>query len=81
MRPGQPQPSAGGYGYQVWVLAGERRMFVLRGVRGQAIYVDPASRMSWFTLRSENRPAIRASGKRTRSGGALRNSSAIDCPV
>jgi CubicO group peptidase (beta-lactamase class C family) len=45
VRPGQPQPSAGGYGYQVWILAGERRMFVLRGVRGQAIYVDPASRL------------------------------------
>ena len=25
--------------------AGERRMFVLRGIRGQAIYVDPASRL------------------------------------
>jgi CubicO group peptidase (beta-lactamase class C family) len=45
VRPGQPQPSAGGYGYQVWILAGERRMFVLRGVRGQAIYVDPAGRL------------------------------------
>jgi CubicO group peptidase (beta-lactamase class C family) len=45
VRPGQPQPSTGGYGYQVWILAGERRMFALRGVRGQAIYVDPASRL------------------------------------
>jgi CubicO group peptidase (beta-lactamase class C family) len=45
VRPGQPQPSAGGYGYQVWILAGERRMFALRGVRGQAIYVDPAGRL------------------------------------
>jgi CubicO group peptidase (beta-lactamase class C family) len=26
-------------------IAGERRMFVLRGIRGQAIYVDPASRL------------------------------------
>jgi hypothetical protein len=26
-------------------LAGERRMFALRGVRGQAIYVDPHSRL------------------------------------
>jgi len=43
VRPGQPQPATGGYGYQVWILAGERRMFALRGVRGQAIYVDPAS--------------------------------------
>src|SRR5262245_5055785 len=45
VRPGQPQPGIGGYGYQVWLLGGERRMFVLRGVRGQAIYVDPASRL------------------------------------
>ena len=45
VHPGQPQPSAGGYGYQVWILAGERRMFVLRGVRGQAIYVDSSSRL------------------------------------
>jgi len=40
---GQPQPATGGYGYQVWILAGEHRMFALRGVRGQAIYVDPVS--------------------------------------
>lgn len=45
VRPGQPQPSAGRYGYQVWISAGERRMFVLRGIRGQAIYVDPAGRL------------------------------------
>ena len=53
VRPGQPHLQPGtraflrsyGYGYQVWILAGERRMFVLRGVRGQAIYVDPSSRL------------------------------------
>jgi CubicO group peptidase (beta-lactamase class C family) len=52
VHPGQPQPKAtnpyaatNGYGYQVWILPGERRMFALRGVRGQAIYVDPASRL------------------------------------
>jgi CubicO group peptidase (beta-lactamase class C family) len=45
VRPGQPQPATGGYGYQVWILAGERRMFALRGIRGQAIYVDPATRL------------------------------------
>jgi CubicO group peptidase (beta-lactamase class C family) len=45
VRPGQPQPGTGGYGYQVWILAGERRMFALRGIRGQAIFVDPASRL------------------------------------
>jgi CubicO group peptidase (beta-lactamase class C family) len=45
VRPGQPQPASGGYGYQVWILAGGQRMFALRGIRGQAIYVDPASRL------------------------------------
>jgi CubicO group peptidase (beta-lactamase class C family) len=45
VRPGQPQPATGGYGYQVWILGGERRMFALRGIRGQAIYVDSASRL------------------------------------
>jgi CubicO group peptidase (beta-lactamase class C family) len=34
-----------GYGYQVWILPGERRMFALLGVRGQSIYVDPTSRL------------------------------------
>jgi len=30
-----------GYGYQVWLLPGSHRRFVLLGVYGQAIYVDP----------------------------------------
>lgn len=34
-----------GYGYQTWVFPSERRMFALLGVHGQAIYVDPASRL------------------------------------
>ena len=34
-----------GYGYQVWIAPGERRIFALLGVRGQSIYVDPASRL------------------------------------
>jgi CubicO group peptidase (beta-lactamase class C family) len=34
-----------GYGYQVWLLAGPRRQFALRGVHGQAILVDPAARL------------------------------------
>ncbi len=44
LRPGTATPSFG-YGYQVWILPEERRMFALMGVRGQAIYVDPASRL------------------------------------
>ena len=34
-----------GYGYQTWILPGERRMFALLGVHGQAIYVDPAAKL------------------------------------
>jgi CubicO group peptidase (beta-lactamase class C family) len=30
-----------GYGYQVWLMPGAHRRFVLLGVYGQAIYVDP----------------------------------------
>jgi len=33
-----------GYGYQVWLLPGERS-FVLRGLRGQMIFVDPATKL------------------------------------
>jgi CubicO group peptidase (beta-lactamase class C family) len=34
-----------GYGYQTWILPGERRMFALRGLHGQTMYVDPASQL------------------------------------
>ena len=38
-----------GYGYQTWIFPGDRRMFAFLGVRGQAIYVDPASRLVLVT--------------------------------
>lgn len=34
-----------GYGYQTWLLPGPGRQFILRGVRAQAIFVDPASKL------------------------------------
>ena len=34
-----------GYGYQTWILPGERRMFLFWGVRGQRIIVDPKSKL------------------------------------
>jgi CubicO group peptidase (beta-lactamase class C family) len=34
-----------GYGYQVWLMPGAHRRFVLLGVYGQAIYVDPALKL------------------------------------
>jgi CubicO group peptidase (beta-lactamase class C family) len=38
-------PGMFGYGYQTWILGGKRRQFVLRGVRGQAVFVDPEARV------------------------------------
>ena len=35
----------GGYGYQVWLLPGQRRMFALAGAYGQAVLVDPDSKL------------------------------------
>jgi CubicO group peptidase (beta-lactamase class C family) len=34
-----------GYGYQVWLLPGAERQFVLLGIRGQMIFVDPATKL------------------------------------
>lgn len=34
-----------GYGYQVWIVPAKRRMFAMLGSHGQAIFVDPASRL------------------------------------
>jgi CubicO group peptidase (beta-lactamase class C family) len=34
-----------GYGYQVWILPGERRMFFLLGTNGQGLFVDPESKL------------------------------------
>jgi CubicO group peptidase (beta-lactamase class C family) len=66
----QPQPATGAYGYQVWILAGEGRMFALRGIRGQAIFVDPASRlvMVHTAVRREARdPGVRETNALWRS--------------
>jgi CubicO group peptidase (beta-lactamase class C family) len=34
-----------GYGYQVWLQPGARRQFSMRGVHGQAIFIDPQARL------------------------------------
>jgi len=44
LRPGTATPVFG-YGYQIWILRGERRMFMLWGIRGQRIFVDPQSKL------------------------------------
>jgi len=48
MGPGNEQVHAArrlGYGYQVWILPGERRMFAMLGSGGQFVLVDPASKL------------------------------------
>jgi CubicO group peptidase (beta-lactamase class C family) len=42
--PGRATPTIG-YGYQFWLLPGEKRRFGLIGVYGQAIYVDPSLKL------------------------------------
>ena len=44
LMPGKPAPFFG-YGYQVWILPGSRRMFALLGANGQRIFVDPTSKL------------------------------------
>jgi len=34
-----------GYGYQTWILPGKERQFMLRGLRGQSVFVDPKSKV------------------------------------
>jgi CubicO group peptidase (beta-lactamase class C family) len=34
-----------GYGYQTWILPGAERQFALRGLRGQAVFVDSKSKL------------------------------------
>ena len=43
--PGRTGAGLFGYGYQTWLIGGKGRQFVLRGLRGQAIFVDPASKL------------------------------------
>ena len=37
--------SINGYGYQTWLMPGKEGHFMLRGVRNQAIFVDPGSKL------------------------------------
>ena len=44
LAPGKPMRFFG-YGYQVWIFPGERRMLALLGSNGQRIFVDPQSKL------------------------------------
>ena len=43
--PGTSGAGLFGYGYQTWLLGGDPPQFVLRGLRDQAIFVDPAAKL------------------------------------
>ena len=51
-----------GYGYQTWILPSKRRIFALRGIHGQTIFVDPATKLvlvhTAVRLRAAGDPAI-----------------------
>ena len=43
--PGETGRGLFGYGYQTWLIGGNERQFLLRGLRNQAIFVDPNSKV------------------------------------
>ena len=43
-RPGKAAPHLG-YGYQFWTYPGDKRRFVMLGVYGQSMFVDPGQRL------------------------------------
>ena len=49
-----------GYGYQVWLLPGADRRFVLLGIRGQMIFVDPATKLVMVHTAVRAKPVDRA---------------------
>src|SRR5262249_38110010 len=56
LRPGGATPFYG-YGYQTWILPGERRMFLFWGVNGQRIIVDPWSKVVMVNTAVHRLPA------------------------
>ncbi|HEU4371251.1 MAG TPA: serine hydrolase [Methylomirabilota bacterium] len=55
IEPGNPEFA--GYGYQVWILPGERRTFFLSGLLGQLMFVDPGARLVMVHTAVRTRPA------------------------
>jgi CubicO group peptidase (beta-lactamase class C family) len=58
--PGSPFP---GYGYQVWLPSANRRVFALRGLRGQFVNVDPEAKL--VLVQTAVREAPTAKGMRS----------------
>jgi CubicO group peptidase (beta-lactamase class C family) len=43
-----------GYGYQTWIMPGDGREFVLRGLRRQFVFVDPDAKLVMVSTAAEN---------------------------
>jgi len=43
-----------GYGYQTWIMPGDGRQFVLRGLRKQFVFVDPDAKLVMVSTAAEN---------------------------
>ncbi len=46
-----------GYGYQVWLMPHERRIFAFLGIHGQVIFVDPQSKFVLVHTAARKRPS------------------------
>jgi len=64
LAPGAATPYFG-YGYQVWLFPGEPRRFALLGIRGQIIFVDPASKLVMVHTAVRKNPSDPASNAET----------------
>ena len=64
LAPGTATPYFG-YGYQVWLFPGEARRFALLGIRGQIIFVDPASKLVMVHTAVRKKPSDPASNAET----------------
>ena len=64
LAPGTATPYFG-YGYQTWLFPGEARRFALLGIRGQIIFVDPASKLVMVHTAVRKKPSEPASNAET----------------
>jgi hypothetical protein len=64
-----------GYGYQVWIQSGSRRIFVLKGIHGQ--FVDPASKLIMVHTAVRQNRAIQRTQKLVPYGMRSSSNSAI----
>jgi CubicO group peptidase (beta-lactamase class C family) len=64
LAPGTATPYFG-YGYQTWLFPGEPRRFALLGIRGQIIFVDPATKLVMVHTAVRKNPSDPASNAET----------------